>query len=169
MIHHKQIRIGKNRKISCQEAIMKYYNLAQEDEEVGLLLIRQDKHRHGIYFLLQSMEKYLRANIYMLINPCNKHIVNQNRHHSIDEAVKLLLSIISSDSLVKNQIQTQLNEVLGNINYIHLHNNLRYPSFSLKDKKYFSLEVNESDSKEIIKILNLLKEFLKDFHKINNL
>jgi len=161
-----QKRIGRTRKINCKEAIMKYYNLATEDEDAGLLLIHKGKYRHGIYFLLQSMEKYLRANIYMIIDPCNYRVVNQNRNHSIDEAVELLLDILSGDNLVKQQIKTQLERVLGNIKYHHLHNNLRYPSFNPKEKKYFILDVNEEDAKNIIKILNLLKEFLKDFHKI---
>ena len=145
---------------------MKYFTLAEEDENVGLLLINKGNYRHGIYFLLQSMEKYLRANIYMIINPCDKRVVNQNRNHSIDEAVELLLNILSGDDLVKQQIKKQLEIVLGDTKYHYLHNNLRYPSFSQKEKLYFILDVNEIDAKKIMKTLELLKDFLKDFHKI---
>ena len=164
----KQKKIGRTKKINCKEAIMKYYDLATEDENVGLLLIHKEKYRHGIYFLLQAMEKYLRANIYMIIDPCDHRVVNQNRNHSIDEAVELLLDILSGDNLVKQQIKIQLEEVLGNTKYHHLHNNLRYPSFNRKERKYFTLDVHEADANNIIKTLELLKEFLKDFHKITN-
>ena len=164
-----QKKIGKTKRINCIDAIMKYYNLAEDDENIGLLLIDKGKYRHGIYFLLQAMEKYLKANIYMIIDPCDYRVVSQNRNHSIDGAVKLLLDILSGDNLVKEQIKMQLKEVLGNTNYHHLHNNLRYPSFNQKEKKYFILDVNEADANNIIKILGLLKEFLKDFHKITNI
>jgi hypothetical protein len=159
-------KIGKTKRISCKEAIMKYYILAEEDENVGQLLVRNGKYRHGIYFLIQSMEKYLRANIYMIIDPCDKRVVNQNRNHSVDEAVELLLNILSGDDLVTQQIKDQLEKVLGNIKYHHLHNNLRYPSFNPREKLYFTLDVNEIDAQNIIKTLELLKDFLKDFHKI---
>jgi len=117
-------KIGKSKKISCKEAIMKYYILAEEDESVGRLLIRNGKYRHGIYFLIQSMEKYLRANIYMIVDPCDKRVVSQNRNHSVDEAVELLLNILSGDVLVTQQIKNQLEKVLGDTKYHHLHNRL---------------------------------------------
>ena len=72
------------------------------------------------------------------------------------------MDIISGDNLVKQHIKTHLEKVLGNIKYHHLHNNLRYLSFNSKEKKYFMLDVNEVDAKNIIKILELLKEFLKN-------
>lgn len=43
------------------DASSEYNRLAREDERVGLILKDRGEYRHSIYFLIQAMEKYVRA------------------------------------------------------------------------------------------------------------
>ena len=144
-----------------------YWRLAAEDEETAIFLNRNDKHRHAMYFLIQAMEKYVRSKIFTLVNPNIEYFRNKNKNHSLENALKFLFEILSDDEMVKSQIKEQLyHNVLGNIQFFQLHNNLRYPWYLEKFNSYSVLEITKTDFNEVFDKLESLKAFLKDIHKL---
>ena len=144
-----------------------YKKLATEDEEIGKLLLEKGKYRHAIYFLIQAMEKFVKAKIYTLVNPNLDYFRKRNSSHSLDDSLEFLLEILSNDPRVKLQIKDQLyNHVLGSIRFDYLHNNLRYPHYSKRFDSYSVLTVVKRDVEEIYTKLISLQSFLKDVHKL---
>jgi hypothetical protein len=75
-----------------------YLALAQEDEKVGQLLIGQGQYRHGIYFLIQAMEKYVRSTIFGLVNPNTDYFRQRTLTHNLDDLLAFLREIICSNA-----------------------------------------------------------------------
>jgi len=122
--------------------------------------------RHACYFLIQSIEKSIRSKIFTLVNPNIEYFRERNRTHSVESAVDFLIEIVSTDTLVKDQVRQQMaSHVLGNTEYTQLHNNLRYPAYFRKYDSYSVLDINKNDYDELKKRLYLLRKFLDDLHK----
>jgi len=146
-----------------------YQRLAQEDEEVGLLLVKSQKYRHAIYFFIQSMEKYIRYRIFLLVNAENNYFREKTRTHNVDELLDFLVEITSSDPVIRDQIKKQLDDyVLGGVRFGDLHNNLRYPFFSNHHQAYSMLGVGQADASLVHDKLQKLKLFLRDIDKLNH-
>lgn len=148
------------------EASDEYTRLAQENERVGLKLCNIGEHRHSIYFLIQAMEKYVRAKIFSIVNANNDWFRNRERHHSVEDALDFLIQVINGRSDIRDLVRNQLQEyVLKDVNFTWLHNNLRYPLYSKRNRYYSCLVVTRSDNEVIIKRLNALKAFLAGIDK----
>jgi len=144
-----------------------YLRLAREDERAGLLLQEAGHCRHAIYFLLQAMEKYVRARIFQRVDPQNEYFRNQHRNHSVDDAVDFFVQVVSADSHVREQIKRQLEQyVYRGIRFNWLHNDLRYPSYSQRDASYACLDLSSDDVKAFVERLNFLKKVLADTDRI---
>lgn len=103
---------------------------------------------------------------FTLVNPNIQYFRERNRTHSVEDAVEFLLEIISTDEIVRNQVSKQLKDnVLGDIRYNHLHNNLRYPSYFTKFDSYSILNITKQDFDILSNKLSLLKLFLEDLHR----
>lgn len=136
-----------------------YQKLAEEDEQIARLLHSQYRYRHAIYFTLQAMEKFVRARIFRLADPFDPEVISNQRHHSVDEAIKFLFKAIKDPDILK-QVKEQLNKYFPpDINYAQLHNDVRYPFIS--QNRYNSLTVEYADAEEMMRRLGFLKEFLK--------
>jgi len=144
-----------------------FLELSKNDENAAYLLAEKGYFRQACYFLIQAMEKAIRAKIFLLVNPNIKYFRERNRTHSLDSAVEFLIEIISkNDELIKKQISEQIKQhVLGNIKYGYLHNNLRYPRYHEKYDSYSIMEIKKSDFDLLTKRLNLLRKFLNDLYK----
>ena len=143
-----------------------FKELSKADTSVAELLAENKEYRHACYFIIQAMEKAIRAKIFNLVNPNIEYFRERNRTHSLESAVEFLIEIVNSDKLVQEQVSKQLNEhVLGKTKYNHLHNNLRYPSYFKKYDSYSIFEVGECDYKELKLRLDSLNNFLNDLHK----
>lgn len=144
-----------------------FLNLAQSDEKAAILLSQSGHYQQSCYFIIQSMEKHIRAKIFTLVNPNNDYFRARNQSHSLEDAVEFLIEIISTDELIKAQVSNQIKGyVLGDTNYKQLHNNLRYPTYFSKYDSYSSLSVAESDSRRLFERLDVLKNFLNDLGAI---
>lgn len=142
--------------------------LAKADEAAADSLFEEKHFRQACYFMIQSMEKIIRAKIFTLVNPNLEYFRSRNRSHSLESAVEFLIEIVSTDKIIQEQISKQLNfHVLGNTRYEHLHNNLRYPSYSNKYNAYSVLEVGPEDFGTLKLRLESLKRFLNDLHKFS--
>ena len=144
-----------------------YFSLAAEDEKAALVLKDAGIYRQSSYLIVQAMEKYLRGKIFSYVNPRNQAFRDMNRNHSVEEAAKLFIEIISPETRVKEQVQEQLNRyVLEDIRFNTLHNNLRYPFYSERYNSFSCLDVTEEDVELLIQKLSFLKNFLRDIDLI---
>lgn len=144
-----------------------YEFLAKRDEEVSQLLYKNGEYQHAIYFAIQAMEKYIRSKIFSLVNPNLEYFRNRNRSHSVEEAIEFLLEIITTDKVLRNTIREQLFvSILGNINYHHLHNNLRYPFYSHKFDSYSVITYMKEDYIFVENGLQKLKIYLVDLNRV---
>lgn len=140
--------------------------LAREDEAAAGLLAHSGAYRQAVYFLVQAMEKQVRAKIFSLVNPKLPYFRERNRTHSLEDAVAFLIEIVSHSETVRRQVKDQLHaHVLGEVRYHHLHNNVRYPVYFEKYDAYSVLEVGEGDYVSLRERLSSLKQFLKDLHR----
>jgi len=146
-----------------------FYHLAEEEEQAAVTLAQAGHYRQACYFLIQAMEKFIRAKIFSLVNPNLEYFRDRNRTHSLDAAVNFLVEVVSSDKVVQEQVFSQLNNhVLGNTKYRQLHNNLRYPTYFAKHDSYSMLDVQKCDFDVLSHRLLVLKKFLRDMHKLTN-
>jgi HEPN domain-containing protein len=67
---------------------IEYARLAREDEQAANLLADASHYRQAVYFVLQAMEKHLRAKIFTLVDPTNEYFRQANRNHSVEDAAK---------------------------------------------------------------------------------
>lgn len=158
------MHIGKFRhKINVSSEFLK---LSKGDEVSANILAEKGQLPQACYLLIQAMEKAIRAKIFSLVNPNIEYFRERNRTHSLESAVEFLIEIISTDSIVREQVSKQLNiHVLGNTKYGLLHNNLRYPAYFKKYDSYSIIEVEKVDFEILNNRLMLLRKFLDDLHK----
>ena len=148
------------------DASSEYNRLAREDERVGLILKDRGEYRHSIYFLIQAMEKYVRAKTFSIVDARKSYFRERERNHSVEAALDFLVEVINGNAFIREQIKKQLHDyVLGDIRFNLLHNNLRYPFYSERYNSYSSLEVTKSDNEVIAQKLNALKAFLAGIDK----
>ena len=143
-----------------------FAQISKDDEVAAEALAAVGYFRQASYFLIQSIEKSIRAKIFTLVNPNLEYFRDRNRTHSVESAVEFLIEIVSTDKLIQGQVSQQISSyVLGNTEYSRLHNDLRYPAYFRKYDSYSSLDVNKNDYDELKKRLSLLRKFLDDLHK----
>lgn len=162
----RSIDIGR-RNYNVTNLAAEYLALAQGDEKVGQLLIEQGQYRHGIYFLVQAMEKYVRSTIFGLVNPNTDYFRKRTLTHNLDDLLAFLREIICSNTELREQVRLQMeNHVLGGILFGALHNDLRYPYFDEHRQSYALLSVSHQDADITLERLQMLKQFLKDIHQL---
>jgi len=146
-----------------------FYHLAEEEEQAAGALAQAGRYRQACYFLIQAMEKFIRAKLFSLVNPNLEYFRDRNRTHSLDDAVNFLVEVVSPDKVVQEQVFSQLNNhVLGTTKYRELHNNLRYPTYFRKYDSYSMLDIQKCDFDVLAHRLSMLKKFLHDMHKLTN-
>lgn len=164
-MEQKKIYLGKRRFI--QEGIAmadEFFNLASGDEYAAKILCENHCYNQAAYFYIQSMEKYIKGYICQKINITNKTYANMLRSlgHSLDEAVDLLIKIISgNDERLKQQTEYQLKVViLRNVCFSVMYNEVRYPYYG-KQQQYSITDIGSEDCKILEEIYGGLKNYLK--------
>jgi len=143
-----------------------FAQISKEEEVAADSLAAVGHFRQACYFLIQAIEKAIRAKIFTLVNPNLEYFRERNRTHSVESAVEFLIEIVSTDKLIQEQVSKQISYyVLGKTEYSKLHNNLRYPAYFSKYDSYSTLDVNKNDYDELKNRLSLLRKFLDDLHK----
>lgn len=158
------------------EVSSEYQNLSRSDEISAEILAKEKQYRQACYFVIQAMEKAIRAKIFTLVNANLPYFRDRNRSHSVEDAVGFLIEIISTDETVKMQIANQFayvvfglggySDLTQNSYYSRLHNNLRYPTYWIKKDNYAILEVGKEDYELLKNRLDTLKSFLKDLDRL---
>ncbi|MGX2974196.1 HEPN domain-containing protein [Ursidibacter arcticus] len=139
-----------------------YTSLSESDERAANILANAGNYRQACYFILQAMEKSVRAKIFTFVNPNNEYFREENKSHSLERAVESLINF-GKDEFVQIQIRQQITQFcLGETKYSLIHNNLRYPVYSKKFDSYSMLDVNKADYDDLKNRLVKLRDFLKD-------
>lgn len=88
--------------------------------------------------------------------------------HFLDKAIDFLLELVSgNDKVMYEHIKQQmLEDVLQNIRFSSLHNNVRYPLYDSKKKEYSFLVITREDCIEIEKMQERLKKFINELNKL---
>ena len=150
--------------------ISDYYLMKAElDKKAVKILASQGLYSQAIYFELQYMEKLIKSEISKKIDIKNKYAENLIKNHSIKELIFLLIDIIIPDAekTLKNQLKTQIESILGKINYDRLHNNLRYPYYNFKSKEFLFIEYNKNDYEQIVNnSFKQLKNYMYNLYKL---
>lgn len=124
------------------------------------MLMQAGVYRQACYFFLQSMEKRVRAKAFSIVDASRREIRDLHRDHSVDAAITFLLEVIRIDEHAKEQIKTQLHTYFsGDINFRHLHNNLRYPYFDAQGRAWL-IDIGPQDCELLQTRLGFLKNFL---------
>ena len=162
------IFIGR-REYNVTDLAAEYQALAEGDEKVGQLLIGQGQYRHGLYFLVQAMEKYVRSTIFGLVNPNTNYFRQRTLTHNLDDLLAFLREIVCSNAELREQVRLQMQDhVLGGVRFGALHNDLRYPNFDDRRGSYFILQVERKDADTVYARLQTLKQFLRDIHQLRS-
>jgi len=158
------MKIGKLRKEKNISSA--YMELSRNDEIAADLLAQKGMFRQACYFLIQAMEKSIRAKIFTKINPNYDYNRKINQHHSLKESIELLIEIIlPTNKMMREHIKSQIEElILNNIKYKYLHNNLRYPIYM--NNSYFMLEVGKKNFEILKERLKKLRIYLIELDKI---
>ena len=147
-----------------------FLHISEEDEKVSKDLYNMKYYNQAVYFLLQSMEKYVKHVICKKIDATKPYFAEKIREtgHSIDKSLNFLIEIIvGNDKNLKEQIELQIRHTIcRGLKFTVIHNAVRYPTYSEKKNNYKTLSMNAQDYDELYKIYNALKKFLKDFDRI---
>lgn len=78
----------------------------------------------------------------------------------------LLIEISVADKLIREQLSSQVREILGKINYDKLHNNLRYPYYNPRTKEFVATIYTEKDYDEIVNVsFKKLKDYVSQLYR----
>jgi len=159
------MRIGSFRK--KVNASQEYFSLARSDEIVAEKLSQIECYRQACYFIIQAMEKYIRAKAFGIVNPKLGFFREENRSHSLDYTVEFIVKVISPDPVIQQQVLKKLSEyVLGDPKYNHLHDNIRYSFYFLNLDSYSMFDFSKDDYQGLFYRLSPLKDFLNDIDKL---
>jgi hypothetical protein len=151
----------------CPNVARTYRRLAEEDERAGLRLQEVGMLRPAMTHFCQAIEKYTRYVLCTKVDPTSPAYRERSRHHADDGFLQELLDWLPAEEPVRTELLAMLQEhVLGHIRFHHLHNDLRYPAFSVKAEAYTLLEVTEQDARQLYRRLCLVKKFLHDYERL---
>jgi len=148
----------------------KYFEIAKADEKAAMTLKENRLFNQAGYFFIQAMEKLIKYHIAKKINVTNPHFAEELRKtmgHSLDESLNLLFKVYTGNNeIFFNQLNEQIkNQVFHEVNFLTLHNKVRYPIYSLKFQNYSFLELSARDCEALQNMLTLLKKYLEDISR----
>lgn len=156
-----QNEIGHFRELS--DVSTEYALWARADEAAANALAEAGLYRHAVYFVVQAIEKHLRAKIFSVASPLNEAVRQANRNHSVEEAAAFLVATFDYDGRLCRLIQEQFDKcLLRGVRFNLLHNDLRYPAYLDRVGGFASLDVSERDLLQMFERLDWLKEFMKE-------
>jgi hypothetical protein len=80
---------------------------------------------------LQSMEKLVRHQIFLLVNAGQAYFREETRTHDLELLLQFLIKIVTPNDVTREHVSDLLHKrVLGGHRFNTLHNNLRYPFYS---------------------------------------
>lgn len=161
------IKLGKVQHINDPAEIANIFlEISKSDENTSLHLYNTKQYNQAIYFMIQSMEKYIRYAICRKVNMTNPYFAKKlkDMSHSFDDLLELLIEIMSGENkTLFFQLQQLIKEnILENTLFSRLHNDLRYPKYIQTNEVYRILVTNKDDYHKIkdvsLKLKNCIDE-----------
>ncbi len=148
----------------------KYFEIAQADEQAAFALKEHRLFNQAGYFFIQAMEKHIKYHIAKKINVTNPHFADELRKtmgHSLDESLNLLFKVYTgNNTALFNQLNEQIkSQVFHDLNFLALHNKVRYPIYNTKYQSYAFLELTARDCETLQGMLTLLKKYLEEISR----
>lgn len=159
--------LGKKKHINdCGEMSDVYMRIAEEDEKAANILSQAGYYNQSVYYMIQSMEKYIKGLICKKVNVMNGYFETKlfKTGHSLDDSLDFLIEIMAGgDKLLEEHLKIQMKEeILENVKYSKLYNEVRYPGYKRHNQRYSILEISSKDYQEIHNTFSILKRFLDD-------
>ena len=164
--------IGIKRKISNPSEVSdQYAAMALQDENAAMELQKSGFYNQSGYFYIQAMEKYIKCHITRKIDAMNPYFaekISRSLGHSLNESVALLVDVYAGNntSMAEQMNQQISTNILKEINFRSLHNMLRYPTYSSHFGNYTTLALTNKECVTLKNVLNTLKSYLNDLHKL---
>jgi len=157
------MHIGKHRhKVNVSYELRR---IAEEDNKAGDVLREAGLFRNAAYFYIQSMEKRVRSQAFLIVDPANRYWRETNQHHDLYSSVGFLIEALGMDTLVAKQVKDMINTyVIDDINFRLLHNSLRYPYYSEQRSSFSCVDYSEQDCDIIHNKLKFLINLLHDLN-----
>lgn len=144
-----------------------YLSVAEKDKKAGDILASQGLYNQALYFQLQYMEKFIKSEISKKIDIKNIYTREFINKHSIEELILFLVDILEEDGVRKEQLKTQIESILGRINYKALYNNIRYPYFKKDNNSFFFIEYSKDDYENLVNdVFEQLKRYIKELYRL---
>ena len=165
------MRLGKQNFINDGFGVAeKYLEIANADEISARALKEKQLFNQAGYFFIQAMEKHIKYHIAKKINVTNPHFADELRKtmgHSLDESLNLLFKVYAGNNdVLFNQLTDQIKtQVFHEINFLALHNKVRYPIYNTKFQNYSYLALGARDCETLQKMLTLLKKYLDELSR----
>lgn len=147
-----------------------YLEIAENDEKAAKVLSDKGFYNQAAYFFIQAMEKQIKHKIANKIDVTNRYFADEIRKtmgHSLEMSIEFLLRIYTGDNIIlKQQMENQLmQQVLKQINFQSVHNNVRYPLYSKKYSNYSFLDITRNECWELEDMLKGLKRYLAELDR----
>lgn len=161
------IKLGKVQHISDPAEIANIFlEISKSDENTSLHLYNTKQYNQAIYFLIQSMEKYIRYAICKKVNMTNPYFAKKlkDMSHSFDDLLDLLIEIMSGENkILFCQLKQLIKEnILENTIFSRLHNDLRYPKYIQTTEVYRVLVTTKEDYYKIREVSLNLKNCINE-------
>ena len=149
------------------ENLAEYYlEKSEEDRQSAKLLLDNGYYSQAIYLQYQSMEKKIKSEIYKRINPLNKYYTDLVYTHSLSKLMELLIDVSVGDLNTREQMKSQINELLKRVDYMKLNNTLRYPIYDKWKKCYREVCYTEKEYREIVEVkYEQLRKYIEEIFK----
>lgn len=174
VVMEKRKYVGKTSYLSDNYDIAEEYKkIYKEDKSVATLLAKEEKYNQALYFLIQATEKYIKYAICCKVNVTQVYFAEHLRSmgHSFDKSIDFLIDCFSgNDSNLKEVISKQFKvDILDNIRFSGLHNDIRYPSYIKKTNSYRTVTISKQDYYNIDEKFNVLIAAIEDLNKFSRL
>ena len=160
----------KNRLNSSIQTADCYHNIALSNEHSADILLKSNIYNEASYMYIQAMEKFVKEQICRRVDVTNQYFAKRIRDtgHQLDKSIEFLVEICSGNNVaLKEQLKTQLiHNVMGDMRFSAIHNNLRYPQYSEKFKNYTMIEFSQKDCIHLRDMTNKLIKFMNDLYRI---
>lgn len=147
-----------------------FQSIAKADEMSAEVLFQNEQYNQAVFFLIQSMEKYVKYLICEKMNVFLPWCAERLKHsgHSIDDAIKLFVEIkAENDEIIQAQLNQQIQNILRHIRFTGIYNAIRYPFYHDRNGKqhYTVLKMSRSDYLDIKGMFDRLKVYLDQLAK----
>ncbi len=112
------------------------------------------------------MEKMVRAEIFLIVDPANRFFREHNRHHSLKMSFDFFAQIVSSDLLKRAELREHIDTIVPpSLQHEALNNGLRYPWYSERFSQYNISDFDRTDAEIVRDSLANLQQLFREIER----